>query len=79
MFFYQQRQSQRNVEIKSIETVRNDDFETIIKIKGKDFYGTWKGEGGFIITENGPFFWMFKDYDDKDKAGQTGLWDILVY
>ena len=30
-------------------------------------------------TEQGPFFCMLKFYEDKEKAGQTGAWQVLLY
>ena len=31
------------------------------------------------MTEHGPAFWIIKDYDNKEKAGQTGERENLVF
>lgn len=41
--------------------------------------GPWGGEGAFMMTGGGPFFWMAKIYDDRDRAGQTEEWSTLIY
>lgn len=45
-----------------------------VTIEGHDELGTWRAEGAFMRTVDEPFFFMFKLYDDREKAGQTGQW-----
>ena len=50
-----------------------------MELEGEDHFGKWKGSGAFMNTNQGPFFWMLKFYSDKERAGQTGAWNTLLY
>lgn len=41
--------------------------------------GAWRGEGYISVYSGGTIFSMMKHYDDKEKAGQTGIWANLQY
>ena len=68
-----------------VVTIFSVDFEytnylvSDVKIKGSDKLGSWEGLGQYILTKRGPLFWMLKVYDNKEKAGQTGRWNTLIY
>lgn len=78
-FTYDQRNSSNKVTIKEIKWSKNNSLNYNLIIKGRDRVGTWKAEGGYLMTEQGPLFWMLKFYDDSERAGQTGRWQVLVY
>ena len=58
---------------------KKEPFNYEIVLKGKDFFGSWSAEGNLILTEDGPFLWFLKVYDDRGRAGQTGEWWNLLY
>lgn len=62
-----------------VEIVEQKDFLTEIKVTGSDKFGTWKGKGYIMCKESEIFMWIYKEYDDKASAGQTGEWEHLVY
>lgn len=48
-------------------------------MQGGDKFGTWKAKG-FILCKNGQVaIWFYKEYDDKEAAGQTDQWEDLIY
>lgn len=51
-----------------------------ITLEGSDHFGDWKADGYVsILTDNTPFFWMHKKYNDPVRAGHTGRWSVLLY
>jgi hypothetical protein len=76
---YVQQNNENIVEIRDVESRKEGPFIYELTITGADGFGSWKGEGAFIMTEFGPFFWMLKFYDDQERARQTGQWSTLIY
>jgi hypothetical protein len=52
---------------------------TEIKLRGKDCFGTWSGDGSIMSKNNEIFMWFYKDYDDRFRAKQNGRWYDLVH
>lgn len=46
---------------------------------GSDKFGNWKGKGFILCKDGSMFMWIYKEYDDREAAGQTGDWEHLVY
>ena len=46
---------------------------------GSDKFGSWQAKGFILCKEGSMFFWMYKEYDDRTAAGQTGDYEHLVY
>jgi hypothetical protein len=65
--------------VTSVEMDRGDSLTYRVTLKGSDTFGSWVGNGDFMMTNDGPFFWMRKAYDNADSAGQTGDWVNLIY
>lgn len=77
-FGYIQTSEKQRIEAEA-QIVSEDKFLTELKLTGNDRYGNWSANG-FIVAQNGDVsFWMYKEYEDKDAAGQTGKWEHLVY
>ena len=56
-----------------------DSYLTEIILSGSDHFGGWDASG-YIVCRNGGemFLWLYKEYRDRARAGQTGKWDHLV-
>ena len=64
MIFKQNREDYR-VQITSRSSSMREPYLYEIKLEGSDYFGSWKGNGAFMNTDKGPFFWMLKFYKDK--------------
>lgn len=54
-------------------------FQYSFTSRGSDEIGSWTGNGYYLCTSEGIVVWMLKDYDDREEAGQTGDYDLLMY
>mgnify|MGYP006872494714 CR=1 FL=1 len=48
-------------------------------MNGNDSFGSWYSNGYLLCSYSGMKFWMYKEYDNKIAAGQTGNWEHLMY
>lgn len=70
-FTYQQEYSESEIMIYDVQSRRPAPLICEFSLRGEDQEGMWRSEGAFMMTAMGPFFWMMKFYDDRDRAGQT--------
>ena len=66
-------------QVKVIDLKRINDNKFEIKMTGSDEVGTSKLEGLLIYRADGLGIKLSKVYDDRQKAEQTGSFDVLLY
>ncbi len=76
---YNQRGMENNVMLREVIPNRRSPFIFDLSLRGDDEVGMWEAEGGFLMTQMGPFFWMIKFYNNAVAAGQTDQWQVIVY
>lgn len=48
-------------------------------MQGSDYtHKSWEGSGGFILTSDGPFFWLTKYYKNKDGLKKMRIFESRV-
>lgn len=78
-FTYLQEGIQQQTPVESIRMTQETPYIYRMNMQGSDSLGDWSAEGYYLLTPSGVQFWMLKDYRDKERAGQTGEWEFLIY
>lgn len=79
MFKYRQGLMTMDTPVYNLQMRKQGPFEYSFTMAGTDSWGTWTSRGFYFVGLNGIQFWMLKDYDDKDAAGQTDQFQYLIY
>lgn len=79
-YYYEGEKAKKNKIIASVKVLKRKKFLIELSLKGKDHLSKWEAKGFIVCANKGEIlFWLYKNYRNKTKSGQIGVFQHLVH